>query len=1046
MVKSVNAMKSGLYEHIVNEFLSKDLFDIDDKHKHLSRLNDADSNDYLAQYMYRVLSHVLSEIKGDKNGKTKIDKQIEICNAIVDVLNNYGIETQGLDISESAEKLMAVFDENLSFDFSRPDTPLSLGTLLTGTRQDPSLVSQLKKEILSSDRVDILCSFIKWSGIRILQEELKEFTSRNGTELRIITTSYMGATDAKAIEFLESLPNTTLKVSYDSRRTRLHAKAYLFERQTGFSSAYIGSSNISNAALTDGLEWNIKISQYEQSFQWAKIKATFDTYWNDREFETYKKDDKSRLIKALQAEKYENNTDFLMPNFDLTPYPFQKEILESIWAERQLHRNKHLIVAATGTGKTMIAAFDFKKFRKEFFETHKREPRLLFIAHREEILKQSLYIFRMVLRDHNYGDMMVGGNIPATTGQIFASIQTYNSKEIHGLLDSEYFDYIVVDEFHHAAAPSYKSFLDHVNPSCLLGLTATPERADNLDVKKFFDNHITAEIRLPDAIDRKLLCPFQYFGITDSVDYSKLKWQRGGYVQSELSDRYVSDDHRAKMICEKTVQTVLDIRNVKGLGFCVSKAHAEYMSEIFNKYGIASEYLTSDSSKDVRNSVQNKLLNKEINFIFVVDLYNEGVDIPEIDTVLFLRPTESLTVFLQQLGRGLRLSDDKDCLTVLDFVGQANKNYRFDLKFKALIENIGQDIAFEVEQGFPHLPAGCSIELERKSKEYILDNISQVLNLRRQTIVNRISSFVADTGMELSFENFINYYNFDLDDIYKKMCWSRALAEAEIIDDFNEPDEKQLTSGLRRIQHIDDSSYIDCVISCLIGKNIDEGNLSEKERYYLTMFVLTIWNKEKFSSLKNAFSKLVDNSTIYDEIIMLLEHKKSIIRNISPEITLPYISSLRLHSKYTQAEALAGLGYFDLQKNHTIQTGVLYIKDKKTDVFFITLNKNEKDYSPTTMYNDYAINENLFHWQSQASTRIDSKTGQRYINHKGMGHTILLFVRINKSVNSLAQPYYFLGPAEYVSHEGEKPINFVWRLKYPMPAHLLRETSRLVVG
>jgi hypothetical protein len=179
---------------------------------------------------------------------------------------------------------------------------------------------------------------------------------------------------------------------------------------------------------------------------------------------------------------------------------------------------------------------------------------------------------------------------------------------------------------------------------------------------------------------------------------------------------------------------------------------------------------------------------------------------------------------------------------------------------------------------------------------------------------------------------------------------------------------------------------------------------------------------------------------------MLLGYKKSIIRSISPEISLPYVSSLCLHSKYTQAEALAGLGYFDLQTNHTVQAGVLPIKDKKTDVFFITLNKNEKDYSPTTMYNDYAINENMFHWQSQASTRVDSKTGQRYINHKDMGQTILLFVRVNKRINSLVQPYYFLGPVEYVSHEGEKPINFVWQLKYPMPAHLLRETARLIVG
>jgi hypothetical protein len=278
------------------------------------------------------------------------------------------------------------------------------------------------------------------------------------------------------------------------------------------------------------------------------------------------------------------------------------------------------------------------------------------------------------------------------------------------------------------------------------------------------------------------------------------------------------------------------------------------------------------------------------------------------------------------------------------------------------------------------------------------------------------------------------------------MCWSRGLAEAGIIDNFNEPDEEKLTSGLRRIQHIDDSNYIDCVLRHLNVNNIEEATLSEKERYHLTMFILTIWNKEEFASLNDAFSKLLDNPVIYDEIIMLLEYKKSIIKAISPELILPYVSSLSLHSKYTQAEALAGLGYFDLQNNHTVQSGVLPIMDKKTDVFFITLNKNEKDYSPTTMYNDYAINETLFHWQSQASTRVDSKTAQRYINHKNMGQTILLFVRINKKINSLAQPYYFLGPVEYVSHEGEKPISFIWKLKYPMPAHLLRETARLIVG
>ena len=1042
------SLENGLYEQIVNEYLSQRLEAVNTANKHLILLDDADSNDYLSQYLYRVLAQGLSRVKPEKDGKSRIEIQTEICNEIIQTLTSRGISTEKFKVSEPAQKLISVMDETLNYSKIRPDTPLVLGALLTGTRQDPSLVSQLKKEILSSDRVDILCSFIMWSGIRVLKEAFEIFTAKEGNLLRVITTSYMGATQVKAIEFLAGLPNTSIKISYDTRRTRLHAKAYLFERKTGFSSAYIGSSNISNAALTDGLEWNIKISQYEQPYQWDKTIATFDTYWNDNEFEVYKEGDREILEKALKAEKYDKNMDeFVMPNFDLAPYPFQKEILETIWAERQIHhRKKHLIVAATGTGKTMVAAFDFKRFRKHFIEDNGREPNLMFVAHREEILKQSLYTFRTVLRDQNFGEMMVGGYIPEHRAQVFVSIQTYNSKKLHESISSGYYDYIVVDEFHHAAAPSYRRLLNHVEPGSLLGLTATPERADNLNIKKYFDDHITAEIRLPDAIDRKLLCPFQYFGITDSVNYSGLKWQRGGYLASELTNVYTVNDIRAKLIASKTVSIVLDIKKVKGLGFCVSKVHAEYMSAKFNEYGIPSEFLTSDSDKETRATVQKRLLTKEINFIFVVDLYNEGVDIPEVDTVLFLRPTESLTVFLQQLGRGLRLSDEKNCLTVLDFVGQANNKYRYDLKFRALIENTRQDIGKELEEGFPHLPAGCSIELERKSRDFILENIKQAINVRRGVLVNRAINFTADTGKELNMANFIEYYNLELDDIYRKFTWQRLLAEAGLVKDFIEADEKDITKGLRRLQHISDIEYIDCILHFIDDNNVIDDNLLKIDEYYLNMFVIALWKKKEFSDLNEAIERLTNNPNMFVDTVNFFKYRRENIISMSRHIELPYLSALALHSSYTQAELLAGLGYFSITDFHTVQSGVLYIRKLKTDIFFITLNKNEKDYSPTTMYHDYAISEDLFHWQSQSITKIASKAGQRYISQRTNGNTVLLFVRENRTINSLSQPYHFLGPVEYVRHEGEKPINIVWRMKHPIPAHLLRETKRLVVG
>ncbi len=272
---------------------------------------------------------------------------------------------------------------------------------------------------------------------------------------------------------------------------------------------------------------------------------------------------------------------------------------------------------------------------------------------------------------------MVGGRKPESLDHLFVSIQSLNSKDLCEITSEDYYDFIIIDEFHHAAAPSYQRLLSYYKPKVLLGLTATPERNDNQDIFKFFEDRISGEIRLPEAIDRKLLSPFQYFAVSDTVDLSKLKWQRRGYSISDLNNVYTGNDKRVSDILVALNKYVTDIDEVVGLGFCVSKEHAKFMANKFNEAGIESIALTSESKKEERDNAKERLVKGEIKFIFVVDIYNEGVDIPEINTILFLRPTESLTVFLQQLGRGLRLHDKKECLTVLDFVGQAHKNYNF---------------------------------------------------------------------------------------------------------------------------------------------------------------------------------------------------------------------------------------------------------------------------------------------------------------------------------------------------------------------------------
>jgi len=1055
-------MQAGLYEQVVSLVLERQLESLHSETVCLERLDQADSHDYLAQYVCRILAQGLAQVRSlpglkseTERASSRLQRQISLCNEIIEALQQVGIEgLEGDKVSEEAHRLLEILVKASSIKSPqvRPDTPLSLGALLTGTRQDPSLVSQLHKEIVTADRVDILCSFIKWSGIRILEAALRILTAQAHKRLRVIATSYMGATDLKAIRMLASLPNTEVKISYDAHRTRLHAKAYLIYRNTGFSSAYVGSANISHAALTDGLEWNVKISQYEQAFQWEKISATFETYWNDKEFETYAESrDEQRLSIALAKERQSvPSEEFVLPNFDLRPYAFQQEILDRIAAERQLQdRGKHLVVAATGTGKTMIAAFDYKAWGAWKRESGlNREPRFLFVAHREEILKQSLYTFRAVLRNQNFGDLMVGGRRPEQIDQLFISIQTYNSQNLSDILAKEHYEYVVIDEFHHAAAPSYQDLLSHIAPESLLGLTATPERADGLNIKQHFDDHITAEIRLPDAINRKLLCPFQYFGITDSVDYSGLRWQRGGYAQADLENVLTGNDVRASLVIEKTVATVLNIQKVRALGFCVSQAHAEYMARKFNEADIAADYLTAKSDHKHRQTIQRRLVDREINIIFVVDLYNEGVDIPNVDTVLFLRPTESLTVFLQQLGRGLRLADNKDCLTVLDFVGQSHQRYRFDIRLGSLLSKKSYRVADELEQNFPHLPAGCFIHFEKQARQYVLENIKQALLKSKPRIIQNIASFTAETGLILTLRNFLDYYYLSLDDIYRRASWSRLCVEAGVREGFTEPDEARLAKGLRRLQHINDIAHIDR-LQCLLDTSGDDlASLSELDQRRLLMLHFTLWGqKQAPGSLAQSLAQLQRNPVLQAEVKALLALKRDSVASVTPAQTSLPVCPLKVHAQYTRDEILAGLGYWTLKSQPSMREGVLHLPGLPADAFFITLNKAEKHYSPTTMYEDYAISDTLFHWQSQSRTTEESDTGQRYIQHKRRNHLILLFVREERNNRAnLAEPYHFLGSSDYVSHTGSRPMSITWQLHYPIPAHLLKQTSRLAVG
>ena len=1041
-------MKNGIYEEIINNKILKEI-----NNEELligkEKLDSEEAKNILTQYIANITKTALKYIRDDiKDSNEYLLKQIEICNDIIELLKEklQDKEFEELKINESAEVLTYVYSRmnntNFNNEIIRPETSISRTSLFTGSKREPNLNEEMKKEIASADEICMLVSFIKWSGLRTILDELKAFTS-SGKKLKIITTSYMEATDFKAVEELSKLNNTEIKVSYDTERTRLHAKSYVFKRDNGFTTAYVGSSNVSNVAMTSGLEWNVKLSEKESFEIITKINATFETYWNDPIFETFDNSEESRRVlkSALnKSKKTENDMTF---EFDIKPYAYQKEILENLDAEREIFgRYRNLVVAATGVGKTVISAFDYKKFKE-----NNPRARLLFVAHREEILKKSRDTFRYICKDLNFGELLVGNNKPESIENLFVSIQSLNSSKLLERTSPDFYDYIVIDEVHHGAAASYQKLLEYYRPKVLLGLTATPERMDGADITKYFDKRMAYEMRLPEAIDNKLLCPFQYFGVSDFVDLSNLKWTRGGYEVSELENVYVLDTEiakrRAQDIITNTIKYVDDIDNVKGLGFCVSIKHAEFMAEEFNNAGIPSIALTGDSKKDIRESVGIKLRTGEIKFIFTVDLFNEGVDIPEINTALFLRPTESLTIFLQQLGRGLRLCDGKECLTVLDFIGQSNKNYKFSDKFRALIGKTKQSVENYVKNGFSALPKGCFIRLEKQAKEYVLRNIKGLKN-NKDVLIGKIKYFKNDTGKELTLKNFLEYHNIPIEEFYKSnRTFSRLCAMAEIIPEFECDNEEFISRRIPSLLSMDSPKLLEFAIRYLNNTNID---LSHEEIILRNMIYYTIYtgapNKFGYTSVKEGIEKLIENEHYKNEILEILNILYEKINCVPIKNSYDFECPLEVHCSYTQTQILAGLEYYTEEFYGPMLEGVKYFKDKDLDIFFITLNKSDKDFSEATLYEDYAISEKLFHWQSQHKDTQESKNVKRYIESKGR---VSLFVREYKSVDGKACPYIYLGECTHVSHQGNKPVSFVWKLKNSIPGKFISEANKNVL-
>ena len=1068
--------QTGIYEQLITQLvehsLDRESFFVGER-----SLEAAEAATWLSRFLTRIIEIAMDSVPNSDN---RIQEQIGLANTIVQWLSTHikDAELISENLLDSQGKILtALFDKTnpIAADLPKyvesimPITGLSQSELFCGSNVGTSLETEIKREILSSDKIYWLVSFIKWTGIRIFKKELESFT-RSGKQLKIITTSYMGATDAKAVEFLASLPNTQVKLSYNTNRERLHAKSYLFMRDTKFHTGYIGSSNLSHSALTSGLEWNLKITSQEIPHIIKKSLSTFETYWESPDFEHFDGQAPSRekLSNALQEAR--GNVNGAAPSFyfDIKPHSHQQTILDKLTVERELHnRHRNLVVAATGTGKTIISAFDFASFYQA-----NPEAKFLFIAHREEILKQAQGAYRGVLKNSNFGELWVGNNKPNKYHHLFASIQSLNAQLTAPnntlVLSENYFDYIVIDEVHHIAANSYRAVLKHFNPQILLGLTATPERHDGTDILSDFCHVIAAEIRLPEAINQRHLSPFQYFAIDDNTDLTQIPWSKGRYDIAELTHLYTYNDQRVMRILQSLNEVITDITQMRALAFCVSKEHANFMVKKFTLHNIACGVLTSDNSKE-REIQQQRLRSKQINVLFVVDIFNEGVDIPELDTLLFLRPTESLTIFLQQLGRGLRLTENKECCTILDFVGNSRPEYDFSSKFRALIGKTNQAIDKEIKQGFPHLPLGCRIELQEKTQTMILKNISQA-TLNKNKLLSLIHNFAHVTTLPLTLINFLHIYpHVTLEDIYKVKVgkfggWSTLLNTAkgnELNPELNPKQGALYTAYYRainnRLLNNTSFSYLRFMQKLVRAEFslANAGSDTKNNELFALMAHYDFWDKPGkplgFDSVKQSLLAL-NNSPLKNElsdVLSILLERLSVNEFSMPTVNNVMVdnSPLNMHVRYPKEHILVAFYDSTFAKKSSSREGVLTIANAKIELLFVTLDKCEKQFSATTMYHDYAISPTLFHWQTQNSAKPLSGRGLSYIKQKENNKTYLLFVREQaKDENGRTMGFVNFGPVDFVKYEGSQPMNITWKLKHPMPAYLWHETAKLAVG
>jgi superfamily II DNA or RNA helicase len=1017
------SLEPGIYDEIITARLDSQLrslgpaFDV--VRRQLSRSETIETE--LTAMLREAIELALAEVKANA------EQGLRLAEATLEVLQLHAPRTfsRPEELRLLRERLRAI-NVRPAVEPERPRSSLHASGLIVNAEGE-SLLDHLRSEFDSADQVDLLCAFVKLSGFEKFRTVIEQHCRSRGRVLRVLTTTYMGATDAKAIERLAALPNVQVKISFDEHSTRLHAKAWVFHRRSGFSTAYVGSSNLSHAAQTDGLEWNVRVTESDQPALLAQMQETFDQYWEDGyQFETFDHRDESqreRLRRALSPTRNGDSDDSVL--LELTEKDFQKPILDELAEARRMDRHRNLLVAATGTGKTVMAAIDYRRLCEAG-----AVDTLLFVAHRREILEQSRRIFRSALQSHTFGELLYEGVRPTVARHVFASIDSLGD---NSPIDPGSFDLVILDEAHHSAAEKWDRLLARIRPRELLGLTGTPERADGLDYQRYFPRPWIGNLRVWNAIPHALV-PFRYYILdVEGVDLRDVAWTAGRYAPEALAGRLIG---AAEAFVQRAVNAVAEYiartEDLRAIAFCSNIRHAEEVKIRLAQHGFRAAVLTGTTSSEIRRNARHELDAGRIQILCVVDIYNEGIDVPNVNTLFFFRPTESATVFLQQFGRGLRRAPAKSELVVFDLSGRQSLQFRFDRRLRALLGHTPREVRELVTNGFGKLPAGCHIRFDEVVQRDVLSQL-------RHAIPDDIAGIQAllrePAHADHSLAEFLRETDVELEDIYRRnRCWTLLRRGAGLEDLFLTDGEENALCNIHKLIHVGDEQRL-AFWEKLIGL---EAPATERERRLQQMLFAVLYGKEIASTDAGAVTWSRHSAVRAEmaQLIPVLRRRNAILaeaHSLDPDIPLA------LHGRYLSVELSAAFGERTRDgRLRDYYTGVETTRDGRFDLLLVTLEKSAAT-KEHLRYRDFPLNAQRFHWQSKARTTRDSRQGRRHLEPLAEGCSPLLFVRERADDRpGVTMAFRYLGPVLPDGDQGERPITIEWKLHYAMPADLVQ--------